>query len=79
MAYHMKVHLLLGIWSPACASLALQQILNKEEKSTEMAKKNFYVGDILLSTALDRQAIHYVTSLSAELRRGGIPPDQMDV
>ena len=54
VTYRMNVHLLGGVWSPSCATYALQRTAKDNEdnfshQACDTVKKNFYVDDCLKS------------------------------
>ena len=70
--YRMTVHLFGGIWSPSCAAFALQTTLDLHHHNpyTAMARRNFYVDDILLSTDEETAAESCISQLRAILLEG---------
>ncbi|XP_042880688.1 uncharacterized protein LOC122258662 [Penaeus japonicus] len=68
----MTVHLFGGIWSPAYASYVLHKTLDKDEgQHSAVAKKNFFVDDLLLSTDSEEEAAEYAINLRDTLQAGG--------
>lgn len=73
--FRMKVHLFGGVWSPSCASYALQRALQDHEllysNAAEVARRSFYVDDLLMSVSTTREASLLARQLTHLLSLGG--------
>ncbi|XP_042887381.1 uncharacterized protein LOC122263122, partial [Penaeus japonicus] len=70
--FRLTVHPFGGVWSPACASFALNKTLDEfGGQSSAVAKRNFYVDDLILSADSETQAIRHAAELKKSLKSGG--------
>lgn len=73
--FRMKVHLFGGVWSPSCASYALQRTLQDHQllypEAAEEALRSFYVDDLLMSVSNPREASLRARQLTHLLSLGG--------
>eukprot|EP00112_Aurelia_sp_Birch-Aquarium-sp1_P011096 Seg2340.7 transcript_id=Seg2340.7/GoldUCD/mRNA.D3Y31 product="hypothetical protein" protein_id=Seg2340.7/GoldUCD/D3Y31 len=72
----MMVHLLGGIWSPSCATFALQKTAEDNKAHFKgdiisIVKKNFYVDDLLKSVKSSEDAVGVYKDLKKLLSLGG--------
>ena len=70
--YRMTVHPFGGIWSPSCASFTLQRVLDcGPQPAAQLARRNFYVDDLLLSVDTEEEAVTISQTLMRLLWEGG--------
>ena len=74
--YQMCVHLFGAVSSPSCVNFALKQTAEDNEKiygteASETIHRNFYVDDLLKSTATQKFALDLITKLTRMCAAGG--------
>lgn len=75
--YRMTMHPFGGVWSPSCATYALQhtsedQKHNFDERTVSAVHKKFYVDDLLISTETEEEAMNFRKNISKMLKTGGL-------
>ena len=74
--YQMMVHLFGGIWSPSCATFAVQKVTEDNASSfaddlKRAVRRNFYVDDLLISVNSVEEATRIQKQLNDLLAKGG--------
>ncbi len=74
--YQMMVHLFGGIWSPSCATFAMQKVTEDNASSfaddvKRAVRRNFYVDDLLISVNSVEEATRIQKQLTDLLAKGG--------